>query len=102
MPTSPRPAAPRARAAADDRAEYLRRHRAGLVLLRLGRLRRAVPQGDVADLVRQRACELAFGLRRLDQPAIDIGKAARKREGVDIAHVNALVGVAELRVLKLA
>ena len=63
---------------------------------RLGRLGRAVAQHDVAQLVRHHAGDFAFGLRRLDHAAVDVHRAARQRERVDLAHVDGLERVAEL------
>ena len=70
--------------------------RPDLVFRRLGGLRRAVPQRDVAELVGHHAGDLAFGLRRLDHAAIEVHRSARQRERVDLAHVDDLEGVAEL------
>ena len=85
--------------AADDGAEDGAGNLPDCVLRGLGRLGRAVPQRDVAELVRHDAGDLAFGLRRLDHAAIDEHRSAGQRERVDLADVDDLERVAEPRVL---
>ena len=55
-----------AQPAADDRAEDRAGNRADFVLRRLARLRRAVAQHDVTQLVRHDAGDFTFGFCRLD------------------------------------
>ena len=91
----------RACSAADDRAQDLPGDGAGLVLLRLACLRRAVPQRDVGHLVRHDADHLTLGLRRLDHPAVHVHRAAGQSKGVDLLHVYDLERVPELGVAQL-
>ncbi len=86
--------------AADNGANDGAGNLADLVFLRLGRLRRAVPQDDVAQLVRHDARDFTLRLRRGDHPAVDEHRAAREREGVDVARVHHLERIAELGVLE--
>ena len=88
-------------AAADDRARDLAEHGADLILLRLGGLRCDVAKGHVAHLVRHDAGHLALGVRGLDHAAVEEHRPAGQREGVDVACVNHVERVAELRVLVL-
>ena len=87
--------------AADDRAGDCAGDAAPWYGACLARLRGAVPQRDVADLVGHDARGFAFGLGRLDHAAVDEHRSAGQREGVDVAHVDDLEGVAELVVPKL-
>ena len=87
--------------AADDGAEHLAGNRADLELLALRRLRGAVPQRDVGDLVRHDAGDFAFRLGRLDHASIEEHRAARQREGVDVLLVHDVERIAELGVAEL-
>ena len=87
--------------AADDRAEDLAGDRADLKLLRLGRLRGAVTQRDVRNLVRHDAGDFAFGLRRFDHAAMEEHRPAGQRKRVDLLLVDDVEGVAELGVPEL-
>ncbi len=87
--------------AADDRAEDLTGDRADLELLPLRRLRRAVPQHDVRELVRHHAGDFTFGSRRLDHSAIQEHRSAGQRKRVDVAQVDDVEGVAERRLAEL-
>ena len=87
-----------ARRAADDGPEDLSGNGADLEFLTFGGLRRAVPQHDVADLVRHHASSLALRRRRFEHSAIEEHRSAGKREGVDLAHVHDLERVLEFRV----
>ena len=71
-----------------------------LELLSLCRLRRAVPQDHVAQLVRHHAGDLTVGLRGLEHPAVQEHRAARQRERVDLPQIHDFEGVAELRMLE--
>ena len=64
--------------------------------VRLARLRGAVAQRDVAQLVRHHAGDFAFGVRRFDHAAVDEHRSAGQRERVDLSHVDRLERVAEL------
>ena len=68
---------------------------------RLGLLRRAVTERDVAQLVRHDPGDFPFGVRLLDHAAIDEHRSAGKGEGVDLFHVDAGEGVAEFRMPEL-
>ncbi len=63
-------------------------------------LRGAVAQRDVANLVREHAGDLAFVPGRLEHSAIDIHRTARQRERIEVAHVDDIERVTELRVPK--
>ena len=89
-------------APADDRAQHLPGERAELELLARGRLRGAVPQHDVRELVRHDAGDLAFRLRRLNHAAVQEHRPARQREGVDVAEIDDVERVTELGLAKLA
>jgi hypothetical protein len=86
-------------AAADDGAEDRAGHLADLIFLGLARLGGAVPQDDVTELVGHHAGDFAFGLRRLDHPAVDEHRTAGQRERVDLLHVHRLEGVVEFGML---
>ena len=89
-------------AAADDRAQHRAGNLSDLVLRRLARLRRAVAQQHVTELVRHHAGDLAVGVRRFDHPAVDEHRPAGQREGVDLLHVHHLERVLELRMPQFA
>ncbi len=84
------------RAPADNRAEHGPDKRADFVRRGLRGLRGPVPQRHVADLVREDARHFPFALGRLDHPAVDVHRAARQRERVDLPHVDDLERVLEL------
>ena len=58
-------------------------------------------QGHVADLVGEHAGNLAFVLRRLQHPAIDVHRPARQGERVQVADVDDIERVTELAMLEL-
>jgi hypothetical protein len=60
-----------------------------------------VPQDDVTELVRHDARHLPFGVRRLDHAPVHEHGTARQREGIDLANVDRLEHVLELRMLQL-
>ena len=82
-------------AAADDGAEHRAGDLADFVFGRLARLRRAVAQQHVTELVRHHARDFAVGVRRLDHPAVDEHRSAGQRERVDLPHVHDFEGVLE-------
>ena len=88
-------------APADDGAKHLPGERAELELLALGRLRGAVPQHDVRELVRHDAGDLAFGGRRLNHPAVQEHRPARQRERIDLAKIDDVERVPELGLAEL-
>ena len=88
-------------AAADDGAEDLPGHRANLKLLPLRRLRRAVAQDDVAQLVRHHAGHFTFGSRSLQHAAVQEHRTTGKRERIDVAQVDDVERVAERRLAEL-
>jgi hypothetical protein len=66
---------------------------AGLAEIGLRGLVGSVTQGHVGHLVGQHADQLRLVSRRLDQPAVHVHRAARKREGVDRGVVHGLDAV---------
>jgi hypothetical protein len=88
-------------APADNRSDHRARQLTDLVLGGLGRLRGAVPQRDVTELVGHHAGSFTFVARRLDHPAIDVHRSAGQRERVDLAHVDHVERIAELGMLEL-
>src|SRR6185369_13687705 len=71
------------------------------VLLSLTRLRRAVPQRNVADLVRHHASHLTFSTRRFDHSAVHVHWTTGKRECIDVSRVYDFEVVLKFWMLKL-
>ena len=58
-------------------------------------------QSDVADFVGEHASYFTLIFRSLQHSAIDVHRAARQREGIQIAHVDDVEGVSEFRMPEL-
>jgi hypothetical protein len=87
--------------AADHGAHDLSRERAELKALTLGRLRRAMAERDMGDLVPHDPGDFRFRIARFDHAPVEKHRSARQGEGVDLLLVDHVEGVPERRMRKL-
>ena len=88
--------------AAEDGARNLSENRPNLIRRGLTGLCGPVPQRDVADFVREHAGNFALVLCCLQHPAVDVHRTAGQRERIQVADIDDVERVAELRMPKLA